>query len=265
MKFSEKWLREWINPAMTTEELGHQLTMAGLELDGVEPVAAAFSGVVVGRVLKVEPHPDADKLRVCTVDVAGASGEPLQIVCGAANVHEGMIAPTAMIGAQLPGDFKIKKSKLRGVVSMGMLCSASELGLAESSEGLMPLPTDAPVGTDLREYLDLDDVAIEVDLTPNRGDCLSLAGIAREVGVICRQQVNRPEFSAVIPTIDDTFPVSVEAPAACPRYLGRVIRGLDQNKETPLWMQERLRRGGIRSLGPMVDVTNYVLLELGQP
>ncbi|MDH3354752.1 MAG: phenylalanine--tRNA ligase subunit beta, partial [Chromatiales bacterium] len=265
MKFSEKWLREWVDPAMTTEELGHQLTMAGLELDGVEPVAAAFSGVVVGRVVKIESHPDADKLRVCTVDVAGASDEPLQIVCGAANVCEGMIAPTAMIGAKLPGDFKIKKSKLRGVASMGMLCSASELGLAESSDGLMPLPDDAPVGEDFREYLDLDDLIIEVDLTPNRGDCLSLAGVAREVGVICRQEVNWPAFEVIGSKIDDTFPVKVDEPSDCPRYLGRIIRGVDQTKETPLWMQERLRRGGIRSLGALVDVTNYVLLELGQP
>jgi len=265
MKFSEKWLREWVNPSLTTEELGHQLTMAGLELDGVEPVAAEFSGVVVGRVLKIEAHPDADKLRVCTVDVATAADEPLQIVCGAPNVHEGMVAPTALIGARLPGDFKIKKSKLRGVVSMGMLCSASELGLAESSEGLMPLPADAPVGTNFREYLDLDDTIIEVDLTPNRGDCLSLAGVAREVGVICRQDVKPPEFDIVAPTIDDSFPVTVAASSECPRYLGRIIRGVDQSKETPLWMQERLRRGGIRTLGPLVDVTNYVLLELGQP
>jgi len=265
MKFSEKWLREWVNPALTTEELGHQLTMAGLELDGVEPVAAEFSGVVIGRVIKIEAHPDADKLRVCTVDVAAASDEPLQIVCGAANVHEGMVAPTAMIGAKLPGDFKINKSKLRGVVSMGMLCSASELGLAESSDGLMPLPSDAPIGDDFRDYLDLDDLIIEVDLTPNRGDCLSLAGVAREVGVICRQDVKRPEFETVTPQIDDTFPVNVAAPGDCPRYLGRIIRGVDQSRQTPLWMQERLRRGGIRSLGPLVDVTNYVLLELGQP
>ncbi len=265
MKFSEKWLREWVNPALTTEELGHQLTMAGLELDGVEPVAAEFSGVVVGHVIKIDAHPDADKLRVCTVDVAAASDEPLQIVCGAANVHEGMVAPTAMIGARLPGDFKIKKSKLRGVVSMGMLCSASELGLAESSDGLMPLPGDAPIGDDLRDYLELDDLIIEVDLTPNRGDCLSLAGVAREVGVICRQDVNVPEIEPVPAKIDDTFPIKVSAPSDCPRYLGRIIRGLDQRKETPLWMQEKLRRGGIRSLGPLVDVTNFVLLELGQP
>ena len=265
MKFSEKWLREWVNPALTTEELGHQLTMAGLELDGVEPVAAEFSGVVVGHVIKIDAHPDADKLRVCTVDVAAASDEPLQIVCGAANVHEGMVAPTAMIGARLPGDFKIKKSKLRGVVSMGMLCSASELGLAESSDGLMPLPGDAPIGDDLRDYLELDDLIIEVDLTPNRGDCLSLAGVAREVGVICRQDVNVPEIEPVPAKIDDTFPIKVSAPSDCPRYLGRIIRGLDQRKETPLWMQEKLRRGGIRSLGPLVDITNFVLLELGQP
>jgi phenylalanyl-tRNA synthetase beta chain len=265
MKFSEKWLREWVNPSMTTDELGHQLTMAGLEVDAVEPVAAVFNGVVVGRVLKVEPHPDADKLRVCTVDVGSASAEPLQIVCGAANVHEGMVAPTAMIGAKLPGDFNIKQSKLRGVVSMGMLCSASELGLAESSSGLMPLPSDAPVGSDFRQYLGLDDVTIELGLTPNRGDCLSLAGIAREVGVICRQAVNSPALAVVAPTIDASFPVKVTASSDCPRYLGRIIRGVDQSQKSPLWMQERLRRSGLRSLGAVVDVTNYVLLELGQP
>ncbi len=263
MKFSEKWLREWIDPAMTTEALGDRLTMAGLELDAIEPVGAEFSGVVIGRVLKVEAHPDADKLRICSVDVAADA--PLQIVCGAANVSEGMMAPTALIGAHLPGDFKIKRSKLRGVESKGMLCSAAELGLAEISEGLMALPADAPVGQDFRQYLDLDDVSIALDLTPNRGDCLSLAGVAREVGVICRQEVKRPEFQTAAPTIDDRLPVKVEAAKGCPRYLGRIIRGLDQGRETPLWMQERLRRGGIRSLGPMVDVTNYVLLELGQP
>lgn len=263
MKFSEQWLREWVNPEISTSELSHQLTMAGLEVDAVEPVAAHFSGVVVGQVQQVEPHPDADKLRVCQVDVG--ANEPLTIVCGAANVAVGMLVPTAMVGAVLPGDFRIKRSKLRGVPSHGMLCSASELGLAESSEGLMPLPSDAPIGMDVRELMGLDDVAIELGLTPNRGDCLSIAGIAREVGVITQQGVNPPALQQAMVTIKDHMEVVVEAGEDCPRYLGRVIRGVDRTRPTPLWMQERLRRSGIRSLGPLVDVTNYVLLELGQP
>ena len=263
MKFSEKWLREWVNPPVSTDELAHQLTMAGLEVDAVEPVAGEFSKVVVGQVLKVEPHPDADKLRVCEVDVG--QGEPLQIVCGAANVREGLKAPVALVGAKLPGGFKIKKSKLRGVPSHGMLCSASELGLAEQSEGLMELPDDAPVGTDLREYLDLDDVTIELGLTPNRGDCLSIAGVAREVGVLNRVPVEGPAIPPQANAIKDVLAVHLEAPEDCPRYVGRIIRGIDPAAETPLWLQEKLRRSGLRSLGPVVDVTNYVLLELGQP
>ena len=262
MKFSEQWLREWVNPPVTAAELAEQLTMAGLEVDSVAPVAGTFSGVVVGEVLSVEPHPDADKLRVCKVD---AGAEPLQIVCGAPNVAVGMKVPTALIGAVLPGDFRIKKSKLRGVESFGMLCSARELELSEEASGLMALPTDAPVGSDVRTYLGLDDQCIEIDLTPNRGDCLGLAGIAREIGVLNRCVVTAPAMEPVPATIDDTFPVRVSAPEDCPRYLGRVIRGIDPGAATPLWMQEKLRRGGIRSLGPVVDVTNYVLLELGQP
>ncbi len=263
MKFSEAWLREWVNPANSTDELSHQLTMAGLEVDAVESVAGAFSGVVVGEVLKVEPHPDADKLRVTEVSVGGK--EKLGIVCGAANVREGLKVPVAVIGAVLPGDFKIKKAKLRGVPSDGMLCSASELGLAESASGLLELPADAPVGEDIRRYLKLDDVAIELGLTPNRGDCLSVAGIAREVGVLNQISVSGPAIESVSATIDEVFPVTVDAPGDCPRYIGRVIRGVNVKAETPLWMQEHLRRSGIRSLGPIVDVTNYVLLELGQP
>jgi phenylalanyl-tRNA synthetase beta chain len=263
MKISENWLREWVNPPVSTEELATQLTMAGLEVDSVEPAAADFEGVLVGHVLKVEPHPDADKLRVCQVDVG--QGEALNIVCGAPNVHEGMRAPTAVVGARLPGDFKIKKAKLRGVPSFGMLCSAKELGMAEASEGLLPLPSDAPVGADVRSYLGLDDQVIEVDLTPNRGDCLGIAGVAREIGVLNRVPVTAVSADLVPPSCDATFPVALESPEDCPRYLGRVIRGIDAAAETPLWMQERLRRGGIRSLGPLVDVTNYVMLELGQP
>ncbi|HHJ18048.1 MAG TPA: phenylalanine--tRNA ligase subunit beta [Gammaproteobacteria bacterium] len=262
MKFSEAWLREWVSPDMDSAALAEQLTMAGLEVDGIEPAAAEFSGVVVAEVLSVEAHPDADKLRVC--QVAAGSDAPLQIVCGAPNVRAGMKAPLATVGGRI-GDMKIKKAKLRGVPSHGMLCSARELGLSDEHQGLLELPEDAPVGTDLREYLALDDVCIEVDLTPNRGDCLGMEGIAREVGTLSGTDVTVPDFTAVAAAIDAQFPVDVQAPEACPRYLGRVIRGIDPAAKTPLWMQEKLRRGGIRSLGPVVDVTNYVLLELGQP
>ncbi len=263
MKFSEKWLREWVNPTVTTDELAHQLTMAGLEVDAIEPVAGEFSKVVVGQVLSVEAHPDADKLRVCKVDVG--ADEALNIVCGAANVREGLKVPVALVGARLPGDFRIKKSKLRGVPSHGMLCSEKELGLAEQAEGLMELPEDAPVSEDIRVYLELNDVSIELGLTPNRGDCLSLAGVAREVGVLNQIPVNEPAIAPVAASIEDSFPVALKAGGDCPRYAGRVIRGIDPAAKTPLWMQERLRRSGLRSLGPVVDVTNYILLELGQP
>jgi phenylalanyl-tRNA synthetase beta chain len=263
MKFSEAWLREWVNPTVTTEELADQLSMAGLEVDSVEAVAPDFSGVVVGHVLGIEAHPDAKKLRICSVDTG--AGDPLQIICGAANVAEGMRVPAAIVGARLPGDFKIKKAKLRGVESFGMICSASELGLAESSDGILPLPEDAPIGQDFRDYLALNDNSIDVDLTPDRGDCLGMIGMAREVGVINRCPVTPPEFTEVAPSIDDRFEVELLADRACPRYLCRVVRGVDVNAETPMWMQERLRRSDIRSLGPVVDVTNYVLLELGQP
>jgi phenylalanyl-tRNA synthetase beta chain len=263
MKFSEQWLREWVNPDCTTQELAHRLTMAGLEVDAIEPVAGEFEKVVVGEVLVVEPHPDADKLRVCTVDIGKA--EPLQIVCGAANVEEGMKVAAALIGAKLPGGLKIKKSKLRGVESFGMLCSEQELGMADSAEGLLPLASDAQPGQEIRDYLNLNDVSIELGLTPNRGDCLGVAGIARETGVLFDCKVTEPEMGAVAAAINDTFPVAVQAPGDCPRYLGRIIKGIDPQADTPLWMQERLRRSGLRSLGPVVDVTNYVLLELGQP
>ncbi|HKJ76983.1 MAG TPA: phenylalanine--tRNA ligase subunit beta, partial [Gammaproteobacteria bacterium] len=263
MKFSEQWLREWVDPKASTEELAEQLTMAGLEVDAVEPAAPAFEGVVVGEVVEVQPHPDADKLRVCKVAVG--TDAPLDIVCGAPNVYEGMRAPTAQVGGVLPGGLKIKKAKLRGVPSQGMLCSAKELGLAENAEGLMDLPQEAPVGTGLRDYLALDDVTIELGLTPNRGDCLSIRGVAREAAVLNGMQASGPEMPPVAAVHDETFEVQVDAPADCPRYVGRVIKGVDNRAETPMWMQERLRRSGLRSLGPLVDVTNYVLLELGQP
>ena len=263
MRFSEAWLREWVDPPIATADLVAQLSMSGLEVDAVEPAAPAFSGVVVGHVQAVEAHPDAAKLRVCTVDVG--ADDPLQIICGARNVAAGMRVPVATVGARLPGDFKIKKAKLRGIESFGMICSAAELGLAESSDGIMALPAAAPVGEDLRAFLALDDTCIELDLTPDRGDCLSLAGVAREVGVLNRVAVRAPALTPVAPASDDRVPVSVQAPDACPRYACRVIRGVRADAETPLWMQERLRRGGLRPISPIVDVTNYVLLELGQP
>ncbi len=262
MKFSEAWLREWVNPDLETAQLAEQLTMAGLEVDSIEPAAGEFSGVVVAEVLSVEAHPDADKLRVC--QVSAGEGEPLQIVCGAPNVRAGMKVPLATVGGRV-GEMKIKKAKLRGVPSHGMLCSARELGLSEDHEGLMELPDDAPVGQDIRDYLALDDTLIEIDLTPNRGDCLGMEGVAREVGALTKTDVTTPEMPPVPAAMDDVLEISVRAPDACPRYLGRVIRGINPEARTPLWMKEKLRRGGLRSLGPVVDVTNYVLLELGQP
>ncbi|MAK65860.1 phenylalanine--tRNA ligase subunit beta [Methylophaga sp.] len=263
MKLSENWLREWANPDFDVQLIAEKLTQAGLEVDSVSPVAGDFSGVLVGQVKSVAPHPDADKLRVCEVDVAGDA--LLHIVCGASNVREGLKIPVAVVGAVLPGDFKIKKAKLRGEPSFGMLCSAKELGLAESSEGLLELPEDAPVGNDIRDYLALNDFTIEVDLTPNRSDCLGVAGIARELGVISRTNLTPVTINEVPATIQTTFPVSVEAKQACPNYIGRVIENINPKAKTPLWMQEKLRRSGLRSLSAVVDITNYVMLELGQP
>lgn len=263
MKFSEKWLREWVNPELDTAALVEKLTNAGLEVDAVEPVSGDFSGVLVGQVKSVAPHPDADKLRLTKVDVG--EDELLDIVCGASNVREGLKVPVAVVGAVLPGNFKIKKAKLRGVPSSGMLCSAKELGLAESAEGLLELADEAPVGRDFRAYLELDDVSIDIDLTPNRSDCLGVAGVAREVGVLTSTDLSQIDFRDVKASTDRTFPVSVTAAEACPRYLGRVIENINPNAETPVWMQEKLRRSGLRSLGPVVDVTNFVMLELGQP
>ena len=262
MKFSEGWLREWVDPPLDTAGLVGQLTMAGLEVDGYGPVAGAFSGVVVARVDAVAPHPNADKLTVCTVD---GGGETLTIVCGAPNVRAGMLAPLAKVGGALPGGMKIRKARLRGVESQGMLCSARELGLSEDHTGLMDLPSDAPVGRDFRDWLGLDDVSIDVDLTPNRGDCFSLLGIAREVASINGVPMTWPALGPVDPGCDAKFPIEVRAPEACPRFVGRVIQGIRPDARTPLWMVEKLRRSGIRAIHPVVDVTNYVMLELGQP
>ena len=262
MKFSEQWLRGWVSPQVDRDELVARLSMAVLEVDSVTPAAGVFSGVVVGEVLSTEQHPDADKLRVCQVS---NGAETFQVVCGAPNVRPGLKIPFAMIGAELPGDFKIKKAKLRGVESNGMLCSQAELQVGEGNDGLMELPADAPVGQDIRVYLELEDASIEVDLTPNRGDCLSLAGLAREVGALYNAPVTRPLVAAVAAVHDEVRPIEVLAPNACPRYLGRVIRNVDLSKPTPLWMVERLRRADMRSIDAAVDITNYVMLELGQP
>lgn len=271
MQFSELWLREWANPALETQELVDQITMAGLEVDAIEAAAGEFSGIVVGQILSFEKHPEADKLNVCKVT---DGSEEFQIVCGAPNVREGMKIPFAQIKAVLPSEdgkgFKIKKAKLRGVESFGMLCAEEELGLADKSDGLWDLPADAPLGVCMREYLGLsrdgrDDKIIDVDLTPNRGDCLSIAGLSREVGVLNKVDVTAPVIEAVAATIDDAIDVQLQAPGACPRYVGRVIKGINIKAASPLWMQEKLRRSGIRSIDPVVDVTNYVLLELGQP
>ncbi|WP_440163246.1 phenylalanine--tRNA ligase subunit beta [Actinobacillus pleuropneumoniae] len=263
MKFNESWLREWVNPAVSTEQLCDQITMLGLEVDDVEPVAGAFSGVVVGEVVECAQHPDADKLRVTKVNVGG--DRLLDIVCGAPNCRQGLKVACATEGAVLPGDFKIKKTKLRGQPSEGMLCSYSELSIKEDHSGIIELPADAPIGKDFREYLDLNDVAIEISLTPNRADCLSIAGIAREVGVINRAEVKAPVISEVPATIADKVAVELQAPEACPRYLARVVKNVNVKATSPLWLQEKLRRCGIRSIDPIVDITNLSLLELGQP
>ena len=262
MKFSEQWLRTWVNPDVSRDELVARLSMTGLEVDSVTPAAGEFSGVVVGEILSAEQHPDADKLRVCRVS---NGSEEFQVVCGAPNARAGIKIPFAMVGAVLGEDFKIKKAKLRGVESFGMLCSAAELQISEDHDGLYELPQDAPVGQSVREYLGLDDAIIEVDLTPNRGDCLSIAGLAREVGANYGAAVTRVEVAPVAAVHDDVRPVELVAAEACPRYLGRVIRNVDLSRATPLWMVERLRRSDIRSIDAVVDITNYVMLELGQP
>lgn len=262
MKISENWLRTWVNPAIDSDTLSDQLTMLGLEVDELAPVAKPFTGVVVGEVLTVEQHPDADRLRVTTVNIG--SGEPLQIVCGAPNVRAGMKAPVATIGAVLPGDFKIKKGKLRGVESQGMLCGASEIDLEDKIDGLLELPADAPVGLNIREYLKLDDNVIDISITPNRGDCFSIRGIAREIAVINQLQMNEPEIKSVDATITDEKKVVISTEGA-PRYLGRVIKNVNVKAATPEWMEQALARSGIRTHSILVDVTNYVLMELGQP
>ncbi|MFZ2314083.1 MAG: phenylalanine--tRNA ligase subunit beta [Gammaproteobacteria bacterium] len=262
MKFSELWLREWVKPRLTREALTDVLTMAGLELEELAPVAGDFKGVVIGQILKIEKHPEADRLNICEVDVGQEN--PLTIVCGASNVAVDMKVPAALVGAVLPNDLIIKQAKLRGVESHGMLCSASELGLSDEQQGLLALPADAPIGQDIRKYLMLDDYTIDLSITPNRGDCLSVRGVAREVSALTGAKITPPAISPVEPSHQEVLPVELLA-ADCPHYVGRIIRGVETNIESPIWLKEGLRRSGVRSISPVVDATNYVMLELGQP
>ncbi len=263
MKISETWLREWVDPDLDSVALAHRLTMLGLEVDSVEPVAAELSAVVVGKVLEIIRHPNADRLSVCTVD-AGQE-QPLSIVCGASNVQVGEHYPLALIGATLPGGLTIRRSKLRGEVSEGMLCSGTELGIGETEEGILALGDAATPGTSITTALDLDDCIIDIDLTPNRADCFCVLGVARDVAASEQLAFTEPEFAAIVPEIDTGYPVELLPEAGCPRFCGRVIEAIDPQAETPLWLRERLRRSGVRSISPVVDVTNFVMLELGQP
>lgn len=262
MKISQRWLSEWIASGLSHEELAETLTMAGLEIDGIEAVNPGLEGVVVGEILTVEPHPDADRLRVCTV---AGDVEERTIVCGAANARAGLKTPLATLGTRLPGGLKIKPAKLRGVGSEGMLCSSVELGLGEGDEGIMELPDTLLTGAAFSDALGLDDHILEIDLTPNRGDCLSVRGLARELSALVEKPWAGPDMEPVPAVIDRQIEIHLDSPADCPRYVGRVIEAVNLDAPTPLWMIERLRRSGIRSLGITVDVTNYVLLELGQP
>lgn len=263
MKFSESWLREWVNPNLTREELCHTLTMAGLEVEEMTPIAGEFTGVIIGEIQAIEKHPTADRLVICQVNIA--QSKSLSIVCGAPNVKEGMKVPVAVITAVMPNNTIIKPIQIRGVDSEGMLCSASELGLSEESQGLLELQQDAPLGKDVRSYLKLNDYIIDLSITPNRGDCLSVKGIAREIAALTQSPLKVISISPITPKTNDTLPVKINATEGCPVYVGRVIKNVKTDIATPLWLRERLTRSGIRAINPIVDVTNYVMLELGQP
>ena len=263
MKIAESWLREWVNPDIDAEALGHQLTMLGHEVDRIDFEGTGIEDVIIAEVIEVEKHPDADRLTVCKV--ADGSGDVVDVVCGAPNVAEGMKSPLAKPGVRLPNGMKLRKSKIRGVVSNGMLCSAVELGLGEESDGIIALPGDAPLGSPLVDFLDLPDTVFDLDLTPNRGDCFCVLGIARDVSALTGARLKEATVQPVSATIEDTHPVELVEPAGCPRFAGRVIRGIDPDAKSPVWMTERLRRAGLRAISPVVDVTNYVMLEYGQP
>ncbi len=263
MKIAESWLREWVDPDMGTEALAHELTMLGHEVDGVEFEGTGIEKVVVAEVIECGKHPDADKLSVCKVSDGG--GELLDIVCGAPNVRTGMKTPLAKPGVTLPNGMKLRKAKIRGVVSNGMLCSAVELGLGDESDGIMELPADAEAGRALVDILNLPDAVIDLDLTPNRGDCFSVLGIARDVAALTGAHLKDATVEPVAATIEDTHPVELVEPAGCPHFAGRLVKGIDPAATSPVWLLERLRRAGLRGISPVVDITNYVMLELGQP
>ena len=263
MKIVESWLHEWVDPGMDTRDLAHQLTMLGLEVDEITVEGEGLDKVIVGEVLEVSKHPDADRLSVCQVSTG--SGKPLEVVCGAPNVVAGMKSPLAVPGVTLPNGLTLEKRPVRGVVSNGMLCSAVELGLGEESDGILELPTDAPTGMSLSEYLSLPDAVVDLDLTPNRGDCFSVLGVAREIAAKTGAELKAAEVDPVAETVDDILPVEIPLPEGCPSFAGRLIRNIDPAAKSPLWMVERLRRAGLRGISPVVDVTNYVMLELGQP
>lgn len=262
MKISTQWLADWVTSPLAHAELAHRLTMAGLEVDSIEPVAGLLDGVIVARVVDADPHPNADRLSLCRVDTG--NGEAA-VVCGAQNVRAGLMVAYAAPGAVLPDGRRIENAVIRDIASAGMLCSAVELGLGEDAGGLIELPPEAPLGATLRDYLQLDDHVIDIELTPNRGDCLSLIGVAREVAALTGAPMRPAEVDPIAARCDDEFPIALEVPHGCPRYAGRIIRGVDAARPTPLWMVERLRRAGVRSISAVVDVTNYVMLEFGQP
>ena len=262
MKFSEQWLREWVNPAIDTDQLVEQMTLAGLEVDDVKGVAGEFTGVIVAQVISVAHHPKATKLQICQIN---DGSDTHQVVCGAPNVRVAMKVAYATVGSRLPGNVRIGKAKLRQVESFGMLCSAAELQVGEDHDGIMELPQTAETGMELHSYLQLDDRMINIDLTPNRSDCLSIAGLAQEVGALNSCEVKGAQISEVAPDIEQVFPIKVSATDACPRYVGRVLNNIDISRPPPLWLREKLRRCGFRSIDPVVDITHYVLLELGQP
>lgn len=263
MKVSEHWLREWVNPPLISQELAEQLTLAGLEVAAITPVGGSFTQVIVGQIVAIEPHPNASRLQVCHVDIGAAM--PLTIVCGAKNPRVGLKVAVAQVGAQLANNVLIKEAALRGVMSQGMLCSSSELLLSESAEGILELPHDAPIAKDLRDYLQLDDHCFDVHITPNRGDCLSVKGLARDIAAITASPFTSVLIDKTPVLISDKMPIQLEAPELCPHYCGRIIRGINPHALTPLWLAERLRRSGLRCIHPVVDISNYVMLELGQP
>lgn len=269
MKFSELWLREWVNPdntsgePLSSEQLADQITMAGLEVESINKVAGDFHGVVIGHVVECAQHPNADKLRVTKIDIGAAHF--LDIVCGAPNCRQGLKVAVATVGAVLPMGYEIKTAKLRGVLSAGMLCSSSELALCEEQEGIIELPVTAPIGMNLRDFLQLNDNIIEINVTPNRADCLSIIGIARDLAAIHQLPLTEPDIIPVTATLKEKLPITVLAAAACPRYLGRIVKGINLSAVIPQWMSNKLRHCGIRSINPVVDITNYVMLELGQP